>query len=84
MTQLFLHCVIMHSLGLLHSAFLIVYLKGLFEAAQGILVGEGGEAKCSPPPTYMLHISMKPGTVIPYLKEIQKIYKSRDTPHEFC
>ena len=47
----------MYSLGLLHSAFLIVYLKGLFEAALGIVVGEGGEAKCSPPPTYMLHIS---------------------------
>ena len=27
---------------------------------------------------------MKLGTVIPYLKEIQKIYKSRDTPFEFC
>ena len=24
------------------------------------------------------------GTVIPYLKKIQKIYKSRDTPLEFC
>ena len=27
---------------------------------------------------------MKLGTVIPYLKEIQKIYESRDTPLEFC
>ena len=27
---------------------------------------------------------MKLGTLIPYLKEIQKIYKSRDTPFEFC
>ena len=27
---------------------------------------------------------MKLGTVIPYLKKTQKIYKSRDTPHEFC
>ena len=27
---------------------------------------------------------MKLGTVIPYPKKIQKIYKSRDTPLEFC
>ena len=24
------------------------------------------------------------GTIIPYLKKIQKIQKSRDTPPEFC
>ena len=27
---------------------------------------------------------MKLGTVIPYLKKIQKIYESCDTPPEFC
>ena len=27
---------------------------------------------------------MKLGTVLPYLKKIQKIYKSYGTPHEFC
>ena len=27
---------------------------------------------------------MKLGTVIPYLKKIQKTYESRDTPREFC
>ena len=27
---------------------------------------------------------IKLGTVIPYLKRIQKIYKSRDTHHGFC
>ena len=27
---------------------------------------------------------MKLGTIIPYLKKIQKIYESRDTPPEFC
>ena len=27
---------------------------------------------------------MKLGAVIPYLKNTQKIHKSRDTPHEFC
>ena len=29
-------------------------------------------------------IMMKLGTVIPYLKKIQKIYGSRGTPLEFC
>ena len=27
---------------------------------------------------------MKLGTLIPYIKKIQQIYKSRDTPLEFC
>ena len=27
---------------------------------------------------------MKIGTVIPYLKKIQRIYESRDTPLDFC
>ena len=27
---------------------------------------------------------IRPGTVIPYLKKIQKVCESRDTPHEFC
>ena len=27
---------------------------------------------------------IKLGTLKPYLKKIQKIYKSRDTPLEFC
>ena len=27
---------------------------------------------------------MKLGTVIPYLRKIQKMYKSRDTPLGFC
>ena len=27
---------------------------------------------------------MKLGTVIPYLKKIQKIYESRDKPPDFC
>ena len=29
-------------------------------------------------------VMIKLGTVIPYLKKIQRIYKSRDTPLEFC
>ena len=48
--------------------------------------GEGGRVKKLPLPkmccTYPT--MMKFGTVIPYLKKIQKIYESHDTPLEFC
>ena len=30
------------------------------------------------------HTMMKLGTIIPYLREIQKMYKSRDASLEFC
>ena len=53
----------------------------LFGAAHGF----GG--KKAPPLYKMCHTyptKMKLGTVIPYLKKIQKIYESRDTPLEFC
>ena len=46
-----------------------------------------GGAKRPPPLPKICHTyltMMKLGTVIPYLKKIQKIYKSRDTPLEFC
>ena len=29
---------------------------------------------------YTCPVTIKPGTVIPYLRKIQKIYESRDTP----
>ena len=48
--------------------------------------GGGGGAK-RPPFLKICHTyptMMKLGTVTPYLKKIQKIYKSRDTPLEFC
>ena len=45
---------------------------------------EGGRAKSPPPPLskicHTYSTLMKLATVIPYLKKIQKIYKSRDTP----
>ena len=45
----------------------------------------GGEAKRPPLPKICDTYSamMKLCTVIPYLKKIQKIYESRDTPFEF-
>ena len=49
-------------------------------------MGVGGGAKsprlhkiCQTYPTIM-----KLGTVIPYLKKVQKIYEPRDPPLEFC
>ena len=60
----------------------------------GLLMDGGGERgeqknspllKCVTQSINLLHpIMMQLGTVIPYLKKIQKIYKSRDTPLEFC
>ena len=45
-----------------------------------------GEATKSPSSLKSVtHITMMTlGTVIPYLKKIQKIYESRDTSHESC
>ena len=46
-----------------------------------------GGGKKAPPLSKICHTYptlMKLGTVIPYLKKIQKIHKSCDTPLEFC
>ena len=59
----------------------LLFRMGIFGAAHG-----WGVAKKPPLPnicdTYAT--MMKRATVIPYLKNIQKIYESRDTPSEFC
>ena len=44
----------------------------------------GGGGQKSPNNCHTYSTMMKLGTVIPYLKEIQNIYKSSDTPLEFC
>ena len=59
----------------------------LFGTVHGWKAGGGGEgAKQGPIPNinHTYPAIMKLGTVITYLKRIQKIYKSRDTPLEFC
>ena len=54
---------------------------GIFGAAHGW----GGSQKAPLPKICHTCLKMmKLGTVIPYLKKIQKIYKSRDIPLEFC
>ena len=53
---------------------------GIFGTAHGWGVGKESSLPkiCHTYPTMM-----KLGTVIPYLKKIQKIYESRDTPPDF-
>ena len=60
-----------------------LFRMGLFlEAYVGRRGWEGKKALHS---QNLSHPTMKKlGTVIPYLKKIQKIHKSRDTPLEFC
>ena len=53
----------------------------------GAALGWGGEGVKSPPSLKSVAhpAMMKLGTlIIPYLKKIQKLYESRDTPLEFC
>ena len=64
---------------------LTLFMMGLFGPPDGMR-GRGGGAKrpslskiCSTYPTLM-----KLGTVIPYLKMMQKIHKSCDTHFDFC
>ena len=56
----------------------------LFMAVHGW--GGGGGQKGLPLPKICdtFPVIMKVGTVIPYLKKIQKIFESRDTPLQFC
>ena len=46
--------------------------------------GGGTKRRLFPKICHRYSTMMKLGTVIPYLKKIQKIYESRDTPFEFC
>ena len=67
------------------STGLNLFSMGLFGAAHGWGWGQNDPP---PPPslksvTYILQI-MKLGAVITYLKKIQKICKSGDTPLDFC
>ena len=46
--------------------------------------GGGTKASLFPKICHTYLTMMKPGTVIPYLKKIQKIYESRDIPLNFA
>ena len=68
--------------------FYVLYLLKRFSgwAFSGLLTDEGRGCKKAPHPkichTYLT--MMKLGTVIPYLKKVQKTYESLDTSIEFC
>ena len=53
-------------------------------AFTGLLTDSGGKGLPLPKICHTDPTMVKLGTVIPYLKKIQKIYESRDTPLEFC
>ena len=78
---------ILHWEDLSKACWLYPYSDGPFRSC---LRTGGGEQKAPAPSlksaTYIHTYStlMKLGTVIPYLRKIQEIYKSRDTPLEFC
>ena len=59
---------------------------GFFEADQGWGRGvkKAPKKDALPKICHTYPTMIKLGTVIPYLKKIQKIYESRDTPFEFC
>ena len=64
-----------------HILTLTLFRMGFFGAAHGWW------GPFWPPHSKIRHTyptMMKLGTVIPYLRKIQKMYKSRDTPLEFC
>ena len=54
---------------------------GLFRGCSPMV---GGKKAPLPKVCHTCPTMMKLGTVIPYLKKIQKIYESRDTPFKFC
>ena len=62
---------------------LILFRMGFLRAAQGWRE-EGAFWLPLPKIRHTYPTIMKLGTVIPYLRKIQKMYKSRDTFLEFC
>ena len=61
---------------------LTLFRMGIFGAAHGWGWGVGGQKM--PKICHTYPAMMKLGTVIPYLKKIQKLYDSRDTLRDFC
>ena len=76
----FMECLVTKYHGF--TTFFTLFRMGIFGAAHGWW----GQKALPPHPKICRRYPtmMKLGTVIPYLKKIQKIYKSRDTPPEFC
>ena len=60
------------------------FRMGIFGAAHGWGGGRGGKKAPLPKICRIYPTMIKLGTVIPYLKNIQKLYESRDTTPESC
>ena len=63
---------------------LTLFRMGFFGTAHGWGGGGGGLFRLLLKIRHTYPAMMKLGTVIPYLKKIQKIYKSRETSFKFC
>ena len=66
---------------MLWNTVLTLFRMGIFGAADG---WEGPKRSPLPKICHTYPTMTKFGTVITYLKKIQKIYESRDAPPEFC
>ena len=80
----FISCIRSCVRGKFIQNYLILFRMGLFRAAHRWKEG-GGEKKAPLPKIcYINSTVMKFGTIIHWLNKIQKMYKSHDTPLEFC
>ena len=66
------------------TAFFNPIQDGLFWGCSRMRAEGGGKKAPFPKICHTYPAMMKRGTVIPYLKRIQKIYESRDKFYEFC
>ena len=76
------HCKHAINNSLFTSVVLTLFGMGFLRAARR--GGRGAKRPLFPKICHSYPTIMKLGTVIPYLKKIQKLYESRDTPLEFC
>ena len=73
----------------MHWSLFLIKLQDLTLFRMGLFGAAHREGAKKPPPLllkiiYTYTTMMKLGTVIPYLKKIQKIYELRDIDLEFC
>ena len=74
-------CDIVEPCKLYTSRYLTLFRMGIFGAGHGWRWGQKGPL---PKISHTYPTMMKLGTIIPYLKRIQKVYESRDTLPDFC
>ena len=80
--SLFLRLIVSKIIKKFEKGFLTLFRIGFFGAAHRW--GEGVQKGPLPKTCHTYPAMTKLDTVIPYPKEIQKLYESRDTPCDFC